>query len=142
MRPPGRVREDAETVRVTADGSALVSGDAEALGRVVRSLLDNAFRHGKPPVGITIGRRDGRIQLEVSDAGPGFPTGTEERIFERFYRADPARTGEGTGLGLSISYGIIQRHGGSITVSSKVGSGTTFTVRIPICAAGIETEQQ
>ena len=131
VRPPGRVREETETVRVTADGSALVSGDAEALGRVVRSLLDNAFRHGKPPVAITIGRRDGRIQLEVSDAGTGLPQGSEERIFERFYRADPARSGEGTGLGLSIAQAIVKSHGGTIRAANIDGGGTTVTIELP-----------
>jgi len=131
VRPPGRVREGAETVRVTADGSALVSGDAEALGRVVRSLLDNAFRHGKPPVGITLAKRDGAVLLEVRDAGPGLPKGSEERIFERFYRADPSRTGEGTGLGLAIARAIVQAHGGTIRAGSADGGGTTVTMELP-----------
>ena len=104
---------------------------AEALGRVVRSLLDNAFRHGKPPVAITIGRRDGRIQLEVSDAGTGLPQGSEERIFERFYRADPARSGEGTGLGLSIAQAIVKSHGGTIRAANIDGGGTTVTIELP-----------
>ena len=131
VRPPGRVREGAETVRVTADGSALVSGDAEALGRVVRSLLDNAFRHGKPPVGITLAKRDGAVLLEVRDAGPGLPKGSEERIFERFYRADPSRTGEGTGLGLAIARAIVQAHGGTIRAASADGGGTAVTMELP-----------
>jgi signal transduction histidine kinase len=130
VRPRGRVREEVETVRVTADGSALVSGDADALGRVVRSLLDNAFRHGKPPVGITVARRDGAVVLEVSDAGTGLPKGSEERVFERFYRADPSRTGEGTGLGLAIARAIVQAHGGTIRASSANG-GTAVTMELP-----------
>jgi signal transduction histidine kinase len=132
VRPPGRVREEKETVRVRADGSALVSGDAEALSRVVSSLLDNAFRHGKPPVGITISRRDGRIQLEVRDAGSGLPDGSEERIFERFYRADPSRTGDGTGLGLAIARAIVQAHGGTIRASRADGGGTAVTIELPV----------
>ena len=131
IRPPGRVREDAETVRVVADGSALVSGDAEALGRVIRSLLDNAFRHGRPPVGITLAKRDGAVLLEVRDAGPGLPKGSEERVFERFYRADPARSGEGTGLGLAIARAIVQAHGGTIRATSPAGGGTAVTVELP-----------
>jgi two-component system OmpR family sensor kinase len=130
VRPPGRVREEVGPVRVTADGSALVSGDAEALGRVVRSLLENAFRHGKPPVGITVAKRDGAVALEVRDAGTGLPSGSEERIFERFYRADPARTGEGTGLGLAIARAIVEAHGGTISASS-VDGGTTITMELP-----------
>jgi signal transduction histidine kinase len=131
VRPPGRVRDDAKTVQVTADGSALVSGDPEALGRVIRSLLDNAFRHGKPPVGITVAKRDGAVSLEVRDAGPGLPTGSEERIFERFYRADPSRTGEGTGLGLAIARAIVQAHGGTIRAATATEGGTAVTMELP-----------
>jgi signal transduction histidine kinase len=131
IRPPGRIREETETVRVTADGSALVSGDPEALGRVIRSLLDNAFRHGKPPVGVTVEKRDGAVLLEVRDAGPGLPKGSEERVFERFYRADPSRTGEGTGLGLAIARAIVQAHGGTIRASSADGGGTAVTMELP-----------
>jgi signal transduction histidine kinase len=131
VRPPGRMRDETETVRVMADGSALVSGDSEAIGRVIRSLLDNAFRHGKPPVGITIARHDGDIRLEVRDAGPGLPKGSEERVFERFYRADPSRTGEGTGLGLAIARAIVQAHGGTIRAASADGGGTAVTMELP-----------
>ncbi len=131
VRPPGRVREETETVHLTADASALVSGDAEALGRVIRSLLDNAFRHGKPPVGITVAKRDGAVFLEVRDAGPGLPKGSEERVFERFYRADPSRSGEGTGLGLAIARAIVQAHGGTIRASSADGGGTAVTMELP-----------
>jgi signal transduction histidine kinase len=131
VRPPGRVRDETENVRVTADGSALVSGDAEALGRVIRSLLDNAFRHGKPPVGITVSKRDGAVSLEVHDAGPGLPQGSEERIFERFYRADPSRTGEGTGLGLAIARAVVQAHGGTIRARTADEGGTAVRMELP-----------
>jgi two-component system OmpR family sensor kinase len=130
-RPPGRARDETQDVQLTAEGSALVSGDSEALGRAVRILLDNAFRHGKPPVGLAVTRRDGRIQLEVRDGGPGLPPGSEERIFERFYRADPARTGEGTGLGLSIARAIVEGHGGTIRASSANGGGAVVTIELP-----------
>src|SRR5712692_3082262 len=123
ISPPGRTRDDAHDVQVTSDGSALVSGDADALGRAVRVLLDNAFRHGSPPVGVTITKRDGRIDLAVRDAGPGVPKGTEERVFERFYQADPARTGEGTGLGLSIARAIVEAHGGTIRATNADAGG-------------------
>jgi signal transduction histidine kinase len=128
-RAPGRARDETQDAQVTAEGSALVSGDPEALGRAVRILLDNAFRHGRPPVGITVSKRDGRIHLEVRDAGPGLPQGSEERIFERFYRADPARTGEGTGLGLSIARAIIEAHGGTIRATSQ--DGAVVTMELP-----------
>jgi len=128
-RAPGRPRGETPDAQVTAQGSALVSGDPEALGRAVRILLDNAFRHGRPPVGITVSKRDRSIQLEVRDAGPGLPPGSEERIFERFYRADPARSGEGTGLGLSIARAIIEAHGGTIRADSR--EGAVVTIELP-----------
>lgn len=130
LRAPGRDRDPHE-VHVTADGSALVSGDPEALGRAIRILVDNAFRHGKPPVGITLTKRDGRVQLAVRDEGPGLPLGSEERVFERFYRADPARTGEGTGLGLSIARAIVESLGGTIRATTATGGGALMTIELP-----------
>jgi signal transduction histidine kinase len=130
-RAPGRAREETPAVQVSAEGSALVSGDAEALGRAVRILVDNAFRHGGPPVRITITTRDGRVRLEVRDSGAGWPTGSEERIFERFYRADPARSGDGIGLGLSIARAITEAHGGTIRAATAEGGGASVTIELP-----------
>src|SRR6266849_3441343 len=131
FHPPGRVRDELHDVQVSAQGSALVLGDADALGRVVRILLDNAFRHGRPTVAITVARRNGHIQLEVRDAGPGLPPASEERIFERFYRADPARSGDGTGLGLSIARAIVEAHGGTIRATNAEAGGAVVTVDLP-----------
>lgn len=131
FRPVGRARDDTERVRVTAAGSALVSGDADALGRAIRALLDNAFRHGSPPIGLTVTSRGGRVHLEVRDAGAGLPAGSEERVFDRFYRADPARSGEGTGIGLSIARAIAEAHGGTIRAASADGGGAVFTIELP-----------
>lgn len=131
VRAPGRVRDETHEVKVTAEGSALVSGDPDALGRAIRVLLDNAFRHGRPPIGITITKREGRIHLEVRDAGPGLPHGSEERLFERFYRADPSRSGEGTGLGLSIARAIVEAHGGTVRAISADGGGAAVTIELP-----------
>lgn len=131
LRPPGRAREEMRGVQVNAQGSALVSGDAEALGRAIRTLVDNAFRHGSPPVAITVTKGDGRVRVEVRDAGPGLPKGSEERVFERFYRGDPARSGEGTGLGLSIARAIVEAHGGAIRAISADGGGAVVTMELP-----------
>jgi two-component system OmpR family sensor kinase len=128
-RTPGQARGEPPAVQVHAEGSALVSGDPESLGRAVRILLDNAFRHGGPPVGITVAKRDGRIHLVVRDGGPGLPQGSEERVFERFYRADPARSGEGTGLGLSIARAIVEAHGGTIRATTQ--DGAVVTIELP-----------
>ncbi|MEP6694663.1 MAG: HAMP domain-containing sensor histidine kinase [Chloroflexota bacterium] len=131
FQAPGRARDDARDVQVSAPGSALVSGDPDTLGRAVRILIDNAFRHGRAPVGIKLTKQEGRVRLEVRDAGPGIPAGSEERIFERFYQADPARSGEGTGLGLSIARAIVQAHGGTIRASTADGGGATVTIDLP-----------
>lgn len=130
-RTPGRGRDKSPDITVTADGAALVSGDPDALGRVLRVLLDNAFRHGRPPIAITITKRDGHVAVEVRDAGPGLPGGSEDRIFERFHRADPARRGEGTGLGLSIARAIIEAHGGTIRAFTPAGGGAALTLELP-----------
>ena len=129
--PPGRTRDETQAVQVTTHGAALVSGDPDALGRSIRVLLDNAFRHGTAPVAIAITQRDRRVKLEVRDAGPGLPTGSEERIFERFYRADPARTGDGTGLGLSIARAIVEAHGGTIRATNAESGGAVVTIDLP-----------
>ena len=131
LRPQGRTHDEAHEVRVTAHGAALVSGDSEALGRTIRILLDNAFRHGKPPVAIAITQEDRRVRLAVRDAGAGLPKGAEDRIFERFYRADQARSGDGTGLGLSIARAIVEAHGGTIRATNADGGGTAVTIELP-----------
>jgi signal transduction histidine kinase len=74
--------------------------------------------------------------VSVKDSGPGIPPEHLEHLFERFYRIDKSRASEtgGTGLGLAICKGVVQAHGGQISVSSKVGLGTTFTVMLPVAA--------
>jgi signal transduction histidine kinase len=125
------LRDAARDVAVQADGAALVSGDPDALGRVVRILLDNAFRHGSAPVRVSVSRADGRVRLEVRDSGRGLPAGTEERVFDRFYQADPARSGEGSGLGLSIARAVVEAHGGTISAANASGGGSVFRVDLP-----------
>ena len=130
LLPQGRGGE-AREVRVDAQGAALVSGDPELLGRAIRILLDNALRHGRPPVVVTVATADGRVRLAVRDAGGGLPPGSEERVFERFYRADAARSGEGSGLGLSIARAIAQAHSGTIRAGAADGGGALVTIELP-----------
>jgi signal transduction histidine kinase len=131
IRASGRTRDETQAVQVTEHGAALVSGDPDALGRSIRILLDNAFRHGKAPVAVSVTQQDGRVRVEVRDAGPGLPKGSEDRIFERFYRADPARSGDGTGLGLSIARAIVEAHGGTIRAQNADGGGAAVTIELP-----------
>jgi two-component system sensor histidine kinase SenX3 len=81
--------------------------------------------------------RDDAVEISVTDQGVGIDAADRERIFERFYRADPARSREtgGTGLGLAIVKHIVSNHGGEVTVWSQPGAGSTFTIRLPMAAA-------
>jgi signal transduction histidine kinase len=111
---------------------------AGQLSQVWMNLLVNAAQAVGDRGEVSISTRiDGVwISVAISDTGSGIPEDQLSRIFDPFFTTKPV--GEGTGLGLSISYGIIERHGGAITVDSRVGAGTTFTVKIPICAAALE----
>jgi signal transduction histidine kinase len=124
--------ERPRAVPVTVEGSGAVRGSRRQLERVVRNLLDNAGRHARAAVAVTVA--SGR--LVVDDDGPGVPEGDRERVFERFCRLDEGRTRDagGSGLGLSIVKAIVERHRGRIDVTSDVGRGTTFRVHLP--AAG------
>jgi signal transduction histidine kinase len=109
-----------------------VSGHADALGRVVRNLLENADRHATSAVTVEL-RRDGRMaRLVVSDDGPGVPEPDRERIFERFTRLDESRTRDtgGAGLGLAIAREITEAHGGRIA-AEQCDRGARFVVSLP-----------
>jgi signal transduction histidine kinase len=118
--------------------SILMRGDRSRLRQLLQNLLSNAIKY--TPTGgnvwVASATEDGRVVLTVRDAGIGIAPGDLPHIFDRFWRADPARsrTGSrpGAGLGLAISKWIAEAHGGSIEVQSKPGRGTTFTVTLPI----------
>lgn len=121
------------------DAGAVVYGDHSLLVTAVRNLVDNAISYSpdKTRVGIGVRRGDGLVEVAVSDQGIGIAPAEQSRIFERFYRVDPARsraTG-GTGLGLSIVKHVAANHGGEVTVWSVPGQGSTFTLRLPDSAA-------
>ena len=123
-----------------AEVGVVVAGDEPRLRQVVTNLLDNALSHtpAGTPVAVRLSRaeRDGRrlAVLEVSDEGPGLTPEQAERVFERFYRTDTARSRAqgGTGLGLSIVAAITAAHGGTVEVDSTPGRGTTFRVLLPL----------
>ncbi|MET0813226.1 MAG: ATP-binding protein [Microbacterium sp.] len=128
-------------VKITRGGTRglHVRGDVQVLGEAVGNLVANAIAYSPrgSSVGIGVSHDDDIVAIAVTDRGIGIPEGDQERIFERFYRADPARarrTG-GTGLGLSIVKHAVQRHGGDVSVWSRPGRGSTFTIRLPLAAA-------
>lgn len=119
-----------------------VMGDENALRRVIDILLDNAFKYTTPPGKVTLSaeERNGRIVVSVKDTGIGIAPEDQARIFERFYRADKARSRElgGSGLGLAIAQWIVQLHKGSITVNSELGKGSEFRVNLQAVAPASE----
>jgi heavy metal sensor kinase len=109
-----------------------VSGDRDGLVRLFVNLVDNAVKYtatGK--IDVATQAEGDTLRVTVGDTGSGIPAEHLPRVFNRFYRADAARTSPGTGLGLAIASEIAHMHGGSIEVSSTVGLGTTFAVRLP-----------
>lgn len=131
---------EAEVV-VAADlpASAHVAGVPEDLHVAVHNLVANAVRYNEPGgrAEVSLRREGGDHVLTVRDTGIGIPQDDLQRVFERFYRVDVARSRErgGTGLGLSLVRNAVERHGGGIEVESLLGSGSTFTVRLPIDAS-------
>ena len=110
--------------------------DANRLEQVIANLVDNAIKYGRTEGTVTIGgcKTDANmLEIFVQDDGPGIPAESLDRIFERFYRVDKARSREqgGTGLGLSIVKHIVQNHGGKVWVKSELGKGATFFFTLP-----------
>lgn len=114
---------------------ATVFGDQDLLVTALRNLIDNAIRYSPPNtrVGIGVRTRDGLVSISVTDQGEGLSAEDQERVFERFYRVDSARSRHtgGTGLGLSIVKHVASNHGGEVTLWSQPGQGSTFTLRLP-----------
>lgn len=114
----------------------VVWADWDALRQVLSNLFSNAVRYtpaGGTVIFRTAGRPDGATVIEVEDAGSGIPAAHLSRIFERFYRADPARSREegGTGLGLAIVKHLVESHGGTVEAESQVGKGTLIRLILP-----------
>ena len=115
--------------RCTADVSLV--GDRLRLEQALGNLVDNALRHGDGTVRIEAVRRDGAVELCVSDEGAGFPPDFLDRAFDRFARADEARGGGSTGLGLSIVDAIARAHSGTAEATNRNGGGALVRVRLP-----------
>lgn len=130
-------RAESRHVKVAIDASpdVVVIADAEGLERAVINLVDNAIKYGKESGTVTIrtARKDGAVEIAVTDDGPGIEQAHLARLFERFYRIDPGRSRShgGAGLGLSIVKHLVEAMDGSITVSSRVSEGTTFVITLP-----------
>jgi two-component system OmpR family sensor kinase len=131
-------------VTVEQAGSSTVIGDRNRLRQVIDNLWTNVRTHtpAETPVHVVVSPETGFVDISVEDEGPGITREDQERVFERFWRADPARVRSrgGTGLGLAIVASLVQAHGGSVAVDSEVGRGTKFTVRLPTAPAAMEAD--
>lgn len=132
-------------IEATSTGPLTIYGDPGRLDQVLSNLVSNALRHTPADSTITLGAipvqnaAGDQVQLTVADTGEGIAAEDLPFIFDRFWRGDRARThtgGAGSGLGLAITAQLVKAHGGTITVSSELGCGTTFTVTLPVGNAG------
>jgi PAS domain S-box-containing protein len=112
---------------------APATGDADRIQQVMVNLLDNAVKYGAAPVRVRVESANGLVRISVVDSGPGITLADQERIFDKFYRADPqhTRAPSGSGLGLYISRELVRRMGGRLGVRSEPGHGATFVVELP-----------
>lgn len=132
----GDLGQELDLETAAAEG-LFVRGDPALLERLVRNLAENARKYAKPggAVTLTAERRGDEALLTVRDQGDGIPAELQEKIWNRFYQADPARSGEGdggAGLGLAIVKQIAQLHGGEMTLESAPGGGSAFTLHLPL----------
>ncbi len=120
--------------KVNAPSPCWVLGSESLLFRLVFNLAENAIKYtpAQGLIEVTLRQDDGAAVWEVKDTGPGIAPEVQKRLFERFYRGDPAREGNGTGLGLALVRSIVQLHHGKIEVSSAAGEGSSFRVLLPL----------
>lgn len=142
-RLDGRLHDHAVDTSFPSD-LPLVLVDGVLLEQVIINLIENAVKHtpSGSAINLSASANDREVIVEVVDRGPGIPVGEESRIFDKFYRAKPAREG-GVGLGLTICLGIVEAHGGRIWAENRSGGGAVFRFSIPLPdhQPSVETEQ-
>lgn len=138
----GAALEAGLTMEVEVANVPEVRGSGRDLSLLIRNLLDNAVRYTKTDgtVVASVSADNGSVIVRVSDTGTGIPSKELDRVFERFYRVDRARSREtgGTGLGLAIVRHVAENHGGTVSVESELGRGSTFEVRLPSAVADLD----
>jgi two-component system sensor histidine kinase KdpD len=121
-------------VQIDVPSDLAVSVDPVLFEHVLINLLENAVKHGAPPLEIAARRRGAVVEIDVADRGPGLPPGAEERVFVKVYRASSA---PGVGLGLAIVRGVVEAHGGTVTADNGPGGGARFRIALPVPEAPI-----
>ncbi|TML06485.1 MAG: HAMP domain-containing protein [Actinobacteria bacterium] len=122
-RIAGAARGESRLVRAESAGSLVVPADRDRLEQALTNMVTNALNHGNGPVLLTARERNGHVEMHVLDEGPGFAPEFLPRVFERFSRADPARSRGGAGLGLSIVRAIAEAHGGTAEAANRAEGG-------------------
>jgi signal transduction histidine kinase len=131
---PHSTRKNIEIVTTVAESLPMVSGDAVSLAEVIGNILNNAVKYSKPQTTVRLAAQaaPGEVVIAITDAGVGIAKEDLPHIFGDFYRGKGAAEMEGgCGLGLAISRRIVEAHGGSVSVQSEPGKGSTFTIRLP-----------
>jgi len=126
-----RGRAAGRSIEVVAGEGLVASADGLRLEQAMGNLVENAFRHGTGPIRLAAAERNGAVEFHVTDEGAGFPPEFLPRAFDRFTRADEARSGDGAGLGLTIAEVIATAHGGSIGAANRDGGGADVWLSIP-----------
>ncbi|MGH8822954.1 MAG: sensor histidine kinase [Jiangellaceae bacterium] len=138
------VRRLRATTALRVDATAVSAGralaDAAATRRMVRNLTDNAARHARTRIGLSLGEADGLVVLHVDDDGPGIPAEDRTRVFDRFVRLDDSRARDdgGAGLGLAIVTELVAAHGGDVAVADSPLGGARVTLRLPGVGGGAD----
>jgi signal transduction histidine kinase len=130
--------ERSQVLKVQGTKGTSLDADRVLMNQAVLNLLDNAIAYGPPSseIVLEVAAADGWGEISVHDRGPGIPPEHQARIFERFYRVDDSRARDqgGFGLGLAIAKWSVEAHGGTLTVDSAPGDGSTFRIRLPRAA--------
>jgi two-component system OmpR family sensor kinase len=116
----------------TVAAQAIIEADKAAITKLVWILVDNALRHGSGTVELELATHDGVAVLTVADRGPGLAEADLDHVFDRFYRADAARSAPGSGLGLAIARSIVEAHHGTVGAANRPGGGAVFEVLLPL----------
>ncbi|MGD9695732.1 MAG: ATP-binding protein [Thermoleophilia bacterium] len=143
---PRRPLAERDGIALTAPPPAaevVVQADPARIEQILLILIDNALKHTAAggAIEVVVGREDGDATVAVRDTGEGIAPDAQPFVFDRFYRGDPSREGRSAGLGLAIARGLARAHGGTIDLRSRLGEGSTFTLRLPGTGSAAITEE-